>query len=86
MSKQQALDRLAGADARPSAETAHMIMTALEHGATIGEIAERINVSPEILERSYPGAISEAGRRGNFRAPTDSLVVSDAPKPLYVTD
>lgn len=86
MDKQQTLDRLARADDRPNAETAHAIMTALEHGATLDEVAEHMGVTPEELRLTYPGAISEAGQMGNFRYPTQPLASGKVPERLYVHD
>jgi hypothetical protein len=86
MDKQQALDRLTGPDDRPNSEIAHAIMAAFEHGVTLNEVAERMDITPEELELIYPGAISEAGQIGNFRHPTQPLASGNAPEPLYVHD
>lgn len=84
MDKWQTLDRLTRPGDRPNSETAHAIMVALEHGATLDEVSERVGITPEELELSYPGAISEAGQVGNFRHPTQPLASGNAPEPLYV--
>lgn len=85
MTKQQALDQLVGLDGtRPNEAMALKIMDAVEHGSTLNEIAGCLGISIETLERSYPGAIAEAGRIGHFRHPKGVPAVSEAPKPLYV--
>lgn len=86
MDKQQALDRLTGPGDRPNSEVAHAIMVALEHCATLNEVAERMDITPEELELIYPGAISEAGQIGSFRHSTQPLASGNAPEPLYVHD
>jgi hypothetical protein len=85
VTKQQTLDQLVGLDgARPNEATALKIMAAVEHGSTLDEIAGCLGISTETLERSYPGAIAEAGRVGHFRDYKGEPAVSEAPKPLYV--
>lgn len=85
VTKQQALDQLVGLNGTcPNEATALKVMAADEHGSTLDEIAGCLGISIETLERSYPGAIAEAGRVGHFRYPHHKPAVSEAPKPLYV--
>ena len=85
VTKQQVLDQLVGLDGtRPNEATALKVRVAVEHDSTLDEIAERLGISTEALDRNYPGAIAEAGRIGHFRHPNGGPAVSEAPKPLYV--
>ena len=69
MTKQDALARLRGGRSRPGHEVALEIMAALEHGATVPEVAAALDTTPERIEIAFPGAISEAGRLGHIRHP-----------------
>jgi hypothetical protein len=87
VTKQQALDQLVGLDGTtPTEATALKIRVAVEHSAALDEVAECLGISVETLERSYPGAIAEAGRVGHFRGSGHDLAASEAPTPLYVPD
>lgn len=87
VTKQQALDQLVGLDgAHPTEATALKVRVAVEHSATLYEVAEVLGISTETLERSYPGAVAEAGRISHFRGSNDDPTASEAPKPLYVAD
>ncbi len=87
VTKRQALDQLVELDgSHPNEATALQIMTAVQHGATLNEVADRLGISTETLESDYPGAIDEAGRIGHFRHPDGDPAVSEAVKPLYVSN
>lgn len=62
MTKQEALDRLSPASAPPTQAMEVDVMIALEHGATVDEVAQRMRLTVRELELTYPDALDEAGR------------------------
>jgi hypothetical protein len=84
MSTEQALGCLVRFDREPGNEAALPIMTALEHGASVSEVAVRVGLSPEALEHTFPGAIDEAGWLSQFRHPSQPPHISAASPPIFV--
>ena len=76
MTKQEALDGLIGWEDRPDAETEDKIRTAIEHGATENEVADRMGLLPDTLRQKFGRAISESGLLGHVRWPHDDPAIT----------
>lgn len=86
MTKNDALERLSepGLDQQ---EIALRVMSAVEHGATVAEIAAHFERPVDEISRVYAPAIAEAGRLGQFKHPLQPTPVArDVPDQLYVED
>jgi hypothetical protein len=80
MTKQEALDMLTGwKEDHRDAETEDKVRTAIEHGATENEVADRMGILPDTLRQKYGSAISEAGRLGHVRGKDDEQGITQMP-------
>jgi len=75
VSKTSALDRLGEPDLDPDA-IGLRIMAALEHGASLDEIASKLNRPVEEVERVYAPAINEPGRLGQLKHPAGPVPIA----------